>query len=206
MKNIAYRKQIIYKSCRLVYNVTMIILASKSPRRKELLGELNVKFDIIPAMGEEKVDNSPSKSEIARNIAWHKAQEVFAAHPDCLVIGADTIVVLGDEILQKPKDNADERRMLEELSGKMHYVYTGYAMISPLFEGSGADVTEVYFNRLSKKTIDDYVESGLGLDKAGGYGIQDGFNLVEKINGSYSNVVGFPQEVFKELFKKHGII
>ena len=184
----------------------MIILASKSPRRKELLGELNVKFDIIPAVGEEKVDNKLSKSEIARNIALHKAQEVFAAHPDCLVIGADTIVVLGDEILQKPKDNADERRMLEELSGKMHYVYTGYAMISPLFEESGADVTEVYFNRLSKKTIDDYVESGLGLDKAGGYGIQDGFNLVEKINGSYSNVVGFPQEVFKELFKKHGII
>ena len=74
------------------------------------------------------------------------------------------------------------------------------------FEESGADVTEVYFNRLSEKTIDDYVKSGLGLDKAGGYGIQDGFNLVEKINGSYSNVVGFPQEVFKELFKKHNIV
>lgn len=205
-KNIAYRKQIIYKSCRLVYNVTMIILASKSPRRKELLGELNVKFDIIPAIGEEMVDKTLSKSEIARNIALHKAKEVFAAHPDCIVIGADTIVVLGDEILQKPKDDADERRMLEELSGETHYVYTGYAMLSPSFEESGADVTEVYFNRLSEKTIDDYVKSGLGLDKAGGYGIQDGFNLVEKINGSYSNVVGFPQEVFKELFKKHNIV
>lgn len=183
----------------------MVILASKSPRRKELLAELGVKFQIIPAVGEEVVDLSLDKAKIAESIALHKAREVFATHPSDTVIGADTIVVLGDEILGKPKDNADERRMITELSGKAHYVYTGYAVISPNFCESGADVTKVYFNRLPNDVIEAYVESGLGLDKAGGYGIQDGFNLVEEIEGSYSNVVGFPQEVFKKLIKKYNI-
>lgn len=183
----------------------MVILASKSPRRKELLAQLGVEFQIIPAVGEEVADLSLDKAKVAESIALHKAREVFAKHPGDIVIGADTIVVLGDEILGKPKDNDDERRMLTELSGRMHYVYTGYAVIARDYCESGADVTKVYFNRLSEETINAYVESGLGLDKAGGYGIQDGFPLVEKIEGSYSNVVGFPQEVFGELIKKYNI-
>lgn len=188
-----------------MYNKAMIILASKSPRRKELLAELGVDFQIIPAVGDEIADLSLDKAKVAESIALHKSREVFAAHPCDIVIGADTIVVSDDEILGKPKDNDDERRMLMKLSGKAHFVYTGYAVLAPDFCESGADATKVYFNRLSDEVIEAYVESGLGLDKAGGYGIQDGFDLVNKIEGSYSNVVGFPQEVFRELIKKHNI-
>jgi len=178
-----------------------IILASKSPRRRELLGELGVEFDIIPAVAEEVVDENCEKGEIARKIALHKANEVFAKYPDCAVIGADTIVVLDNEILQKPKDESDERRMLDELSGKMHKVYTGYALLTKDKKVSGVCSTDVYFNELSDEVKKTYSESGLGLDKAGGYGIQDGFDLVNRIDGSYSNVVGFPQEIFDKLLK-----
>ena len=182
-----------------------IILASKSPRRKELLKELGVDFDIVPAVSDEVVDRSLEKSEVARKIALHKAEEIFSRFPDCAVIGADTIVVYGDEILGKPKDDDDERRMLLTLSGKKHKVYTGFALLTPEKKTSGADVTDVYFNKLSDEVVDAYVKSGLGLDKAGGYGIQDGFNLVERIEGSYSNVVGFPQEAFEKLLVEFGL-
>ncbi len=182
-----------------------IILASKSPRRKELLKELGVDFDIVPAERDEVVERSLEKGEIARKIALSKAEEVFGRFPDCAVIGADTIVVLGDEILGKPKDDDDERRMLRELSGKKHRVCTGFALLTPEKKTSGFDVTDVYFNELSDDLVNAYVKSGLGLDKAGGYGIQDGFGLVEKIDGSYSNVVGFPQEKFEKLLDEFGL-
>ena len=189
-----------------MYNALMkIILASKSPRRKQLLGELNVDFDIVPAADAEVVEDVPDKAEVARRIALHKAEEVFRKYPDCAVIGADTIVVSGNEILQKPKGDKDERRMLDELSGKAHYVYTGYALLMPDKEISGADVTKVFFNDLSEEKKTAYVKSGLGLDKAGGYGIQDGYDLVNRIEGSYSNVVGFPQEVFEKLLKENNL-
>lgn len=189
-----------------MYNALMkIILASKSPRRKQLLGELNVDFDIVPAADAEVVEDVPDKAEVARRIALHKAEEVFRKYPDCAVIGADTIVVSGNEILQKPKGDKDERRMLDELSGKAHYVYTGYALLMPDKKISGADVTKVFFNDLSEEKKTAYVKSGLGLDKAGGYGIQDGYDLVNRIEGSYSNVVGFPQEVFEKLLKENNL-
>lgn len=182
-----------------------IILASKSPRRKELLGELGVKFDIVPAVSDEVIEEGLTPDKVVERIAVHKAEEVFNKFPDCAVIGADTIVVLDGEILQKPKDDEDEHRMLNALSGKKHCVYTGYALITANERVSGVDATDVYFNVLSDEVKQAYIESGLGLDKAGGYGIQDGYPLVEKIVGSYSNVVGFPQEVFKTLIKKFGL-
>ena len=202
-----YCGQIIYKQGNIVYNTFMrIILASKSPRRRQLLGELGVDFDIIPAALAEVVEDIPDKAEVARRIALHKAEEISLKYPDCAAIGADTIVVLGNEILQKPKDDEDERRMLDELSGKAHYVYTGYALLMPGKKISGADITKVFFNDLSEEKKAAYVKSGLGLDKAGGYGIQDGYDLVNRIEGSYSNVVGFPQEVFEKLLKENNLI
>ncbi len=182
-----------------------LILASKSPRRREILGSLGVEFEIIPAVGEEIVENVCEK-DIAMNIAKAKAEEIFEKYPDCAVIGADTIVVLDGEILQKPKDDEDEYQMLSKLSGKTHVVYTGYAFLTKNKKICGAEASFVTFNELSEETKLDYVKSGLGLDKAGGYGIQDGFGLVKETKGSYSNIVGFPKEVFERILRENGFI
>ena len=181
-----------------------LILASKSPRRRELLSELGVEFEIIPAVGDEVVEDGLSPKQIVMNIAKAKAFEIFNKHQDSAVIGADTIVVLGDEILQKPVDDADEYAMLTKLSGNTHVVYTGYAFLSKEKQVFGADESLVTFNELSEETKQAYVKSGLGLDKAGGYGIQDGYGLVKETKGSYNNIVGFPTEVFETLLKDFG--
>ena len=181
-----------------------LILASKSPRRNEILSSLGVSFKIIPAVGDEVVLEGLSAKESVISIAKAKALEIFAKHPNCAVIGADTIVVLGEEILQKPKDDEDEYQMLCKLSGKTHIVYTGYAFITKDKQVFGADESLVTFNELSEQTKQEYVKSGLGLDKAGGYGIQDGFGLVKEIKGSYYNIVGFPKEIFERLLKEFG--
>ena len=182
------------------YGLNMkVILASKSPRRKEILSSLGLKFDIIPAVGEEIVNPNLTPKESVLEIAKVKAFEIFEKHQDCAVIGADTIVVLGDEILQKPRDNEDEYQMLCKLSGKTHLVYTGYALLTKDKQFFGVDESLVTFNDLSEEVKQSYVKSGLGLDKAGGYGIQDGFGLVKEIKGSYYNIVGFPKEIFEKL-------
>lgn len=178
-----------------------LILASKSPRRKQILEELGVKFEIIPAVGDEVVDNSLSPEEIVESIALAKAKEIFSKNPDCAVIGADTIVVLNGEILQKPRDRQDAENMLKSLSGKSHQVFTGYALLTSERCISGAEQSIVVFNELSQSTIDDYVKSGLCMDKAGSYGVQDGYNLVKEVKGSYYNVVGFPKELFSVLLQ-----
>lgn len=183
-----------------------LILASKSPRRREILASLGVEFDIVPACGEEVVDQNACEQDIAKNIAKVKALEVFEKYPDCAVIGADTIVVLNGEILQKPTDDQDEYQMLTKLSGKTHVVYTGYAFLTKEKQIFGVEATFVAFNELSEETKNAYVESKLGLDKAGGYGIQDGFGLVKEIKGSYFNVMGFPKEVFEVILKENGFI
>jgi septum formation protein len=182
-----------------------IILASKSPRRRELLGSLGVEFKIIPAVGDEVLVEGLTPGEIAKSIAGAKADEIFAKYPDSAVIGADTIVVLDGEILQKPKDNDDEYNMLTKLSGREHTVFTGYALLTKERKVYGVEGSTVVFNDLSEQTKLAYVESGLGLDKAGGYGIQDGYDLVKEIKGSYNNIVGFPTEVFEKLLKEFNL-
>ncbi len=179
-----------------------IILASKSPRRRELLSALGVEFKIVPAVGEEVLVEGFTPDKIAQSIASAKANEIFEKYPDCAVIGADTIVVLNGEILQKPKDDDDEYSMLTKLSGREHTVYTGYALVTKEKKVYGVEASTVVFNELSEKTKIDYVKSGLGLDKAGGYGIQDGYGLVKETKGSYDNIVGFPTEVFEKLLKE----
>lgn len=167
-----------------------IILASNSPRRKELLKSIGVNFTVIPSNYEEPKITLPPE-EYAVFLAFNKANSVFSTHGG-IVLGADTIVVYNDMILGKPKDEFDAVNTLKLLSGKTHKVITGYAIISNNKIIKDYCVTKVTFNELSNQTINAYVKTKSPLDKAGAYGIQDGFDLVKEINGDYDNVVGLP--------------
>ena len=185
----------------------MWILASASPRRKELLAEILPEFEIIPSQADESVTEKLSPKALVKILATRKAVEV-ASRPENagrFVLGSDTIVAYGDEVLGKPKDEADAFRMLKMLSGKKHQVYTGVCMLvckdGKVGYETKAAKTDVYFNSLSDDWIWEYIRGGSPMDKAGAYGIQDG-GLVAKIKGSYSNVVGLPVELCKKMIKK----
>ena len=187
-----------------------LILASKSPRRTEILSSLGYKFNVIPANGEEIVDFSLPPEKIVQNVAQGKAEEVFSAVPsekkaETVVIGMDTVVAFRGKILQKPESVDDERRMLEELSGNVHEVWTGYCVIAKGMRICGAEMSSVKFNCLTGEDIETYVNSGLGMDKAGGYGVQDGYGLVEEVDGSYYNVMGFNKETMQKLLSEYDI-
>jgi septum formation protein len=179
------------------------ILASASPRRRELLRDLVPQFQIIPAKGEEKMEVGLSPKQLVCALAAQKACEVAAldVSQGKAVLGSDTVVVYGGEVLGKPKDEADARRMLTMLSGKTHQVYTGVCIVLPSGEKIvDADCTEVEFETLSTEKIEAYILSGSPMDKAGAYGIQDG-GIVKEIRGSYSNVVGLPCEMLERMLK-----
>lgn len=180
------------------------ILASASPRRKQLFKRIVRRFEVIPAKGEEKAEDWESPSELVMALAEQKAQEVSLL-PEAkgkAVLGSDTVVVYNGEVLGKPQDEADAKRMLTMLSGKAHQVYTGVCIIAPNgMRAKGAQSTDVYFCKLTDEKIDKYIESGSPMDKAGAYGIQDG-GIVRRIRGSYSNVVGLPCRLVRRL-KKH---
>ncbi len=181
-----------------------LILASNSPRRKELLSQLNYSFDIIPSVGEE-ISNATLPVDIAKELANRKALEVFKAHPDCVVIGCDTVVEIDGKLLGKPHDNNEATCMLKALSGKTHYVHTGVCLLHKMGVWLFADTTEVTFYTLTDEQIASYVATGSPLDKAGAYGIQDS-GFVCHINGSFNNVVGFPTEkvapILQSIYKK----
>ena len=191
-------------------------MASASPRRRELLAELIKKFDILPAKGEEKAEEGLPPQELVKVLARQKAEEV-ASYKEAegkAVLGSDTVVALGNRVLGKPKDEAEAFQMLSDLSGKTHCVYTGVCMLLPKNDGgryalTEVESTEVVFEVLSNEKILDYIATGSPMDKAGAYGIQDG-GLVKEIKGSFSNVVGLPLELCKEMLEKvnklvHGI-
>ncbi len=178
-----------------------VILASNSPRRKKLLEDANVCFEVIPSAIEEKVENYNSVYQLAEILATNKATEVFSKHGG-IVIGADTIVSYNGKIFNKPINKQDAIDTLKLLSGKTHEVITGYAIISSEVKIISHEITKVTFNDLSDETILNYVNTGSPLDKAGSYGIQDGFNLVKNIDGSYNNVVGLPVEKIVEILRK----
>ena len=182
-----------------------LILASASPRRNQLLAEAGYKFTItLSDFDENSAEKDPIK--LALSLSKGKAQNVFdrldKSRP-IVVLGADTVVFNGGEILGKPKDRAHAKAMLKALSGKTHSVVTGYCVISS--NGiviNDYSLTRVTFNNLSQQLIDEYVDAGYSDGKAGAYGIQDGFSLVKKYDGSYTNVVGLPTEkVFETLNK-----
>lgn len=170
-----------------------IILASASPRRKELLSELQLPFEVIPACTEEVFDVRVSIPKAIEKIAYKKAEEVFLQHPTAIVIGCDTMVCLDDVVLGKPRNQEDAYRMLRLLSGKTHQVISGVAILQEGHTEVFHQVTEVTFYELDEAMIDMYVRSEEPYDKAGAYGIQGlGKLLVSAIHGDYFNVVGFP--------------
>jgi len=181
-----------------------IILASNSPRRRELLQALDIDFTVkvLDNIKEDYPDDL-SAVDTAKYIAAEKA----AAYKDLitdkqLVITADTIVVLGDIILGKPKDRENAIKMLEMLSGKTHQVVTGVSLMTKEKTNNFAVVTDVTFDNISKEDIEYYVDNYKPYDKAGAYGIQEwiGHIAVSRLNGSYFNVMGFPvQRIYKEL-------
>lgn len=171
-----------------------LILASGSPRRRELLQLLGKAFDVIPADCEERFDESLAPAEAVKALAKQKALYISEKYPDKTVIGADTTVFCGGEPLGKPKNADDARRMLKMLSGRTHSVITAVAIaqkgeIIKLF----ADETEVEFYPLSSAEIETYIKTGEPMDKAGAYGIQGkGALLIKGIKGDYYNVMGLP--------------
>ncbi len=178
-----------------------LILASGSPRRKELLNSYGFKYEIIKSNFEE--DNGETPVLTATNNALGKAKDVFDKLNDknALVIGADTIVVFENQILGKPKDEQDAISMLTKLSGNSHIVITAYAFVLENKIITRHASSQVIFNTLSPKLITEYVATGSPLDKAGAYGVQDNFNVVKKVIGSINNVVGLPIEIMEEELK-----
>lgn len=184
-----------------------IILGSASPRRKELLSQIGVKFEVRVSSGEE-IYHSTEPEEIVKELALMKAENVdlelradgsdSTCIKDTVVIGADTVVVLDKEILGKPKDRKDAARMLSELQGRSHMVYTGAAIIDHDHNGNRKVVnyavgTKVSVNKMTEEEIEAYIDTGEPMDKAGAYGIQGRFAAyISGIEGDYYNVVGLP--------------
>ena len=184
----------------------MLILASASPRRKEILSEHFANFKVVVSDVDERAINL-SPSEMSLDLAKQKAYAVFSKHNDDIILACDTIVVFQGEIFNKPVNKDDARRMLRALSGNMHFVLSSYVLISKDFEIAKTVKSIVYFNELDDDLIDRYIESGSPMDKAGAYGMQDKeFNLVKKIRGSYDNVKGLPIESILEDIKRFKII
>lgn len=184
-----------------------VVLASQSPRRKELLGMICGEFEICPAVGEETVGDDVGCFETAKLLAEQKCAEVAEKFPrDAVVIASDTTVVLDGEVLGKPCDACDAARMLRALSGKTHYVVSGAAFSADGKMHSFSETTKVVFCELSQADIDAYIATGEPFDKAGAYGIQGlGALLCEGIEGDYFNVVGLPlSRLAQELEKALG--
>ena len=177
------------------------ILASASPRRKELFSLIVPEFEVIPAKAQEKFNMSLFPEQVVLSIAEGKCDEVFNDNPDAIVIGCDTVVVLGGEILGKPKDKEDAVNTLKNLSGKTHYVITAVCIRNKYKKLLECEKTEVKFNQLTDEFITEYVDGGSPLDKAGSYGIQDG-GLVKEYFGSYTNVVGLPVTLVKKMLEE----
>lgn len=189
-------------------NMKKIILASSSPRRKELLEKTGIVFEIIPSTYEEDMSIDLSPVELSIFLSKQKAESVAENNPDAVVIGADTFVVLGDKVLGKPHIKEKAKEMLSILSGKQHSVITGFTVIEKLANKSISQTveTKVYFKNLTDEEIKDYVDTGEPLDKAGAYAIQGiGKKLVEKIEGDYSNIVGLPIDNVMEILKEFNI-
>lgn len=185
-----------------------IILASKSPRRKELLEKVGLKFEIkVSDFDESSVSKLPPK-ELAEFLSKEKGKAVAKEFKNAVIISADTIVILDGEMIGKPTSEEDARKMLRKLSGRDHQVITGFTIIDSEFDVSITRSVEsrVFFREISDDEIDAYVETGETLDKAGGYGIHEKAAVfLERVDGDYSNVVGLPILPVIEELKKFGV-
>ncbi len=184
------------------------ILASSSPRRRELLSSIGLDFEVIPSSIPEVHQPGESPEEYVARLSRQKAATIAAEHPDRWVIGADTTVILGEELLEKPIGVADARRMLAAIAGRTHVVYTGVTLQNTArgYGDTRVAESEVRMLPLSEREIDWYVATGEPLDKAGAYAVQGvGGMFIESIHGSYSNVVGLPLALLFQMLRKAGI-
>lgn len=183
-----------------------LVLASSSPRRKDLLAGLGLTFEIVPADIDERPKRGETPAQLVERLAETKALTVARAYPEALVIAADTVVVFGDEVLGKPRSEAENRAFIGRLSGQTHQVYTGHALRCGQQQISRVEVTDVDFRALSRPEIDWYVATGEGADKAGGYAIQGfGSTIVKGVRGCYFNVVGLSVATLVEMARQLGV-
>ncbi len=185
-----------------------IVLASASPRRKELLELIGLRFEVEPSNYDEETVSGSEPHEMVRELSLGKARAAAAKHGNAIIIGADTIVVLGDKVMGKPHMAPEAREMLRTLGGKVHSVITGFAILDAETGKvlSRSVETKVHMRKLTPEEIDSYVRSKEPLDKAGGYAIQGlGAVLVERIEGDYFNVVGLPLSALAESLKEFGV-
>lgn len=189
-----------------------IVLASASPRRKELLSSMGVEFETIVSDIEEKMDDKLNYKKMAEELSFQKAQNVFnTLQGDRLVIGSDTMVVYKNKIFGKPKDKEEAKQMLMQLSGKSHVVVTGLCVLinraDEQIKYVTHEVTKVHFKRISEKDIETYIATGEPMDKAGAYAIQGiSGKFIDKINGNYASVVGLPTNKLFDILKKENIL
>ena len=181
------------------------ILASASPRRRELLINLNFPFEVVPADLDETFTDEDNPFDLVRRLSIGKAEAVAARYPDALVLGADTVVVFRDEVLGKPKTPEENLEFITRLSGHTHEVLTGHALVMGDRRADRVVQTAVRFRKLSNGEIERYVATGEGMDKAGGYAIQGyGSALVREVRGCYFNVVGLSVPNVAELAQTFG--
>src|SRR3954471_6147786 len=186
-----------------------LILASASPRRRELLAELRVPFGVVVADVTEHEDPTTEPRQMVAHNAALKADWVAARHPEVFVLGADTTVFIDQRVLNKPANLAEARAMLRQLAGRTHIVYTGVALRRGRdgFRVDGGVASEVTFKAFDDATIDAYFKIVNPLDKAGAYGIQEGRELIiAGWKGSFSNIMGLPMETTKQILTQCGLL
>ncbi|MDR0839905.1 MAG: Maf family protein [Christensenellaceae bacterium] len=183
-----------------------LILASQSPRRRELFELIGLPFTAVTSDADEDIPSFTSPGSFVEQLALRKAQAVYATHPGCCVVGADTIVWLDDEIIGKPTNREDAYRILRRLSGRTHTVYTGLAVRTDAGAEVIHDTTLVTFAALSDDEIWHYIDSGEPMDKAGAYGVQGlGAIFVQRVEGCYFTVIGMPVPILYQMLKRAGI-
>lgn len=183
-----------------------LFLASKSPRRRKMLDLMGIKYQVLEIEVEEIINPLKSPINNVKDLAELKSAEALKKIKNGIVLAADTIVVLNGEIIGKPNNQKDAKKILKALSGNSHYVYTGFALINKSTKNKIVDYskTKVTFRTINNKEIDDYISTGSPLDKAGAYGIQDDYGavFVKSISGCYYNVLGFPvSKIYESLLQ-----
>lgn len=185
-----------------------VILASSSPRRRELLASVGVQFDVIPSNIPEVRAEGEAPEEYVARLSREKAEAVASKHRDRWVIAADTTVLLGEELLEKPVDRGDAARMLATIAGRTHIVYSGVTLqnFGRGYRDTRVSESEVRMLPLSSRDIDWYVATGEPLDKAGAYAVQGiGAMFIDSIHGSYTNVVGLPLALLFQMLRRAGL-
>ena len=170
-----------------------LILASASPRRRDLLTQAGLRFDVLPAHIDEALRPNEPPTAYVQRLALEKAQAMHAQHPKATILGADTTVVLEHEILNKPTDLSDAERILRLLSNRVHQVHTGIAVVTPTTQRTHVETTSVFFAPIPDADLAHYLSTGDSLDKAGAYGIQGyAARWITRIEGDFFNVMGLP--------------